>query len=288
MNTRAGTVVPAEVVRLIKGELPNLLRGGTPAAIGVQGGIVRGRMDQYSDIDLVFVFSSNADVRDAIRGKHTDMSGTVWGLHHLRVANLALESWPDARRYVYGYETIPLDDPSGCLASIRDQVQLSQKELHLRTAYLLHKLALREVIYPSQLGVPWRGFKLDDADPWSRRGDYYSAHMRLNQAHDLLVSMIYTVNCRPRPSGKSVHSILHSLPWFPSDVKNALAGLALVATLDDAEYQRRKSCAHDILVACVDRGANIGIVDDNVSERYYSSNGSHLDDADANHPGKPR
>ncbi|WP_405059958.1 hypothetical protein OG474_45515 [Kribbella sp. NBC_01505] len=264
--------------RLIGAALPELLAGTTPVAVGVQGGVARGTADEFSDTDLVFVYRDEESAAGAGRGHFLDEGRRMWGIRHLHLSRLDVARWPDGRRYVYGYETIPYADEDGVLAAICAEARPGRAELGERIAYQVRKIAQRGIAYPDRLPARWRGFDLTEIDPWLARGDLLSAHLRLNQTLELLVGLIYSANGRPRPSAKAVYSILSSLPWYPEAVRAGLSKLAEVRALDEASHASRSRAARAVLIACVDEATRAGLAADDLGAVYAAAKPAPTDD----------
>lgn len=266
-----------DIRALIDDRLPELLGRGAPTALGLQGGFGRNSTDRHSDIDLVVVFGSRHNARDAVRGVHRDRGGQLWDLHHVYADVTDPGKWTDAQRYVYGYETQILDDDEGILRQLCAQARPDRDECRGRIAYAIRKLAQREVVYPPAGVRHWRGFTLDEVDPWLDRGDLLSAHLRLNQALELLVLLVFAVNGRPKPSGKAVYNIMQHLPWFPEALLGLFDQLAVIGKLDAAEHARRRGAARGILIEAVDEGIRRRLVVADMRAVYLRYRGEKTD-----------
>jgi predicted nucleotidyltransferase len=247
-------------------------------AVAFQGAIGRGQADDRSDVDVILAFAGDASAHSSARGERV-LDGLKWSVFHLSLDRVEPKRWSDKQRYAYGFETQVIRDDRGRLASLCRRAHLGP---HERTARLIHgvkKLANRGITYRGAMGG-WRGFDLGDrADTWIRRGDPYAAHARLEQAHRLLVDVLFALAGRPVPSEKIRHHLVAALPR-PGGHAALLHEIARVARLDEDEFERRRGAAVELLSRCVDEADARGHLPEDLGRVYRSAYPSHSDDTE--------
>jgi hypothetical protein len=256
--------------------LPTIPGVRSAEAVAFQGAIGRGEADSESDIDLVLAFGERALATGAARGEHV-VDGVKWSIFHLTLDSVNAKRWSDKQRYAYGFETEPVRDDRGRLGRLCREAHLTADERTGRLVHSIKKLANRGITYRGVLGA-WRGFHLTDrADVWVGRGDLYAAHARIDQAHRLLVNLLYALASRPVPSEKIRHHVVRALPR-PSGHALLLHELGRVAALDEHELDRRVGAAVELLTRCVDAADESGSLPENLARVYHAWFPSHSDD----------
>lgn len=256
--------------------LPALLDPIRPDAVAFQGAIGRGWGDEHSDVDLVLAF--DGDHVPAPRGE-LRVADLKWSIFHLRLDRVDPKRWGDKQRYAYAHETEILFDPSGRLASLCSGARLSDAERTARLVHGIKKLGNRGITYQGRLEVDWRGFHWSDRpDVWLRRGDPYAAHARLDQAHQLLVALLFALAAQPVPSEKTRHHLVRQLTTNPPATTVLLEELALVRVMDGANVWRRIAAAMSLLTACVDEADRRGVLPHDLGAAYTSMSSGHSDD----------
>jgi hypothetical protein len=260
--------------------LPALIRGGRVAAVGLQGGLGRRRVDERSDVDFVLAFRSEDDVEDALRGELT-LDGVKVSAFHVVLDRVDPRRWSDKQRYVYAYETRPVHDREGRLAALCAAAALSRAEQEDRVFHHVKKLGNRGVTYGGRLGFEWLEVRWDDSPRlWVERGDLLSAHLRLNQALDLLVGLLFSINRQPVPSPKWRYHLVMELPWTPPDCAARLSALANADVGSEGDFERRLGVAVALLTEAVDRACANGLLRPGSGRRYWSQFSRHRDDTE--------
>lgn len=277
----------AQVQESLKELWPLLIGNSHPSAVAVQGSIARRAADARSDIDLVCVYPDRCASDGAPTGPVEDPARRVWELRRIHLDELDVESWRPGRRYVYVWETSPLWDPSGHFERIAKLARPTRDEIVSRIAYCIYKLHARDVVY-AERSASWRGISADGVDRWHKKGDLYSAHMRLNQAHELLVELVYLVNQRIRPSPKAVYSILPTLPWFPKSVETGLQTFCMVGTLSLDSYEDRRRAGAELVRILVDEATSRGLTEPDIGSTYRRFHSRAAEDQDASYAGGDR
>jgi hypothetical protein len=72
-----------------------------------------------------------------------------------------------------------------------------------------------------------------------RRGDAVAAAANLNYCLDLIVQLLFAVNCSPVPDVKWRFHRVTNLPWLPKQFQATYPAFIINASLDSNELRRR-------------------------------------------------
>lgn len=249
------------------------------SALAFQGGIGRGKFDRNSDIDILIAFEKDEDSKGVIKG-YQKIDGKGWDIYHLSFDKVSPKKWKDKLRYVYGYETLIVFDKTEKLKQLCKEALLSHDEIMDRTIYKIKKIGNRGITYKGIVNEMWRGIKWDRPELWLERGNEYAAHMRLNQANELLIELIYSINGLPIPSPKWKHHLVTELEWTPSGLKEKLYRASLVLSLTKDHYSIRANVLIDILSECIDRVISVGLLPEDIGAYYIPKYAKNSDNTE--------
>ncbi|MEC0206931.1 hypothetical protein P4H39_30415 [Paenibacillus lautus] len=250
------------------------------SALAFQGGIGRDKFDSLSDIDLLIAFEKIEDSKGIIKGEH-EIDGKKWSIFHLSFDKVSPKQWRDKLRYVYGYETHIFYDRKGKLRKICRDSLLSEEERKERTVYKIKKLGNRGITYRGIVNEDWRGIRWGDQyDLWVFRGDNFAAHMRLNQAVELLIDLIYSINNLPVPSPKWKHHLVTELSWIPEDFRRVLYEASTVIDMTPSDVERRYHCLISIVTQCIEKSIQLDLLPEDIGRYYFPKFSTHSDNTE--------
>ena len=282
MNGAATTAPPADVPameRWARELVPVFAADGVVESVALQGGLGRGHVDELSDIDLLLAFDRPEDVRAAKKGEFA-IDGTKASVWHLCFSRTDPRRWSDKQRYIYAYETRILSDRRGRLGALCAAAPLGDDEQRSRALYYVRKLGNRGLTYHGLMDAEWRGLYWRDR-PAIRRGDALAAHLRLNQAVELLVGLLYVLSGRPVPSPKWRYHLLRQLDWLPADFFPRLTAFTCAAVATEAAHARRVAVGTDLVTECIDRALELSLLPDDMATPWYAAQSVHVDDTEA-------
>lgn len=250
------------------------------SALAFQGGIGRGKFDSLSDIDLLIGFEKLEDSKGIIKGEH-EIDGKKWSIFHLSFDKVSPKQWRDKLRYVYGYETQIFYDRNGKFREICRESLLSEEERKERTVYKIKKLGNRGITYRGIVNEDWRGIRWGDQyDLWVFRGNNFAAHMRLNQAVELLIDLIYSINNLPVPSPKWKHHLVTGLSWIPEDFRRVLYEASTVIDMTPSDVERRYHCLISMVTQCIEKSIQLDLLPEDIGSYYFPKFSTHSDNTE--------
>lgn len=250
------------------------------SALAFQGGIGRGKFDRLSDIDLLIAFDKNDDSSDIIKGEH-EFDEKKWSIFHLSFDKVSPKKWRDKLRYVYGYETQIIFDRHGALNKLCQEALLSEEERADRIIYNIKKLGNRGITYRGIINEEWKGIHWGDPyDLWIVRGCDYSAHMRLNQAIELMIDLIYSINRLPIPSPKWKHHLVTGLQWVPEDFRHNLHEASIINSITSSDVERRYHSLIAIVTQCIERSMQLQLLPEDMGSYYFPKFSIHSDNTE--------
>lgn len=269
-----------EMIKTALSMLPEVLHGAKVDAIGLQGGIGRGYVDELSDIDMVLAFENMDQAAAAAKGELV-IQGHKVSVFQVCYSKVNPKHWQDKQRYLYAFETRIISDPQGRLQQLCRDAMLSPDEQTARLVYMIKKLGNRGITYKGILNDSWRHMYWNDrADLWVQRGDLFAAHIRINQSIELLINLLFTLNGQPVPSSKGKHHLVFTLPWTPPDFQSQLGELVILHAFTAEEFNRRCHLCIDLVTTCIDQADKSGLLPENINDFYYSRYSSHMDNTE--------
>ena len=231
-------------------------------AAGVQGGHGRGKADQFSDIDMVFVFAKRED-REGMLTNSVFFNNEKYDIRHLVVEGL--NKMYGRTRYIYAHETYVLYDKTGEFGKIIGNAHMTEDERCKIIVYVLKKLEKRGITYSGY--SKWRG--LHKKMYWLARGDILSAHMQLTEGIELIATLIFALNNAFLPSPKCRYNILQGLEWLPKNFTDLFVE-SMNVNADVTSFEKRQTALCQLLKSCVDYAEKTLTLPDDIDARYKS------------------
>ena len=240
------------------------------SALAFQGGLGRGKFDSLSDIDLLIGFEKIEDSKGIIKGEHV-IDGKKWSVFHLSFDKVSPKQWRDKLRYVYGYETLIF--MTVMVSSERfAENRYCQKKKEKKELFIKLKIGEPWITYRGIVNEDWRGIRWGDQyDLWVFRGDNFAAHMRLNQAVELLIDLIYSINKLPVPSPKWKHHLVTELSWIPEDFRRVLYEASTVIDMTPSDVERRYHCLISMVTQCIEKSIQLDLLPEDIGSYYFLS-----------------
>jgi predicted nucleotidyltransferase len=250
------------------------------SALAFQGGIGRGKFDSLSDIDLLIAFDKKEDSKGVVKGEK-DIDGKKWSIFHLSFDKVTPKQWREKLRYVYGYETLIFYDRTGRLQELCNESKLSKEEQQERTVYKIKKMGNRGITYKGIVNEEWRGIYWGDRhDLWVIRGDNFAAHMRLSQAVELLIDLMYSLNGLPIPSPKWKHHLVTGLKWMPTDFKQNLYSVSCIHDMSESDVDRRYRLLITLVTQCINHAIYLHLLPEDMGSYYFPKFSTHSDNTE--------
>lgn len=210
--------------------------------IVLQGALVRGFADRFSDVDITtFITSQVKDVRRVVQeignaeqrscGLEVDLE--VHDLDHFRN-----EKWTEIRRWDF-YNSEVAYDPKG---SVREMIA---EKVNVSSTFWLRRVVVSSV-YASWYCCPVEEGQSTLLDVAISRGDLLSAHYYVNYGVELLLQVLFAANHEflPPPKWRMFYS--RKLNWLPSDFNERVALTMIVNELSASDLDRRAICLRQL------------------------------------------
>jgi predicted nucleotidyltransferase len=199
------------------------------------GGLVRGFVDRFSDLDVIVLLDrQDEDLRrriyeiglDEERRSGVEPDLTVHSLEDFRKTKLdEPEKWELSRADV-------VFDPRG------EVKKAFERKLRLGGDFWVRRIAICTE-YLKWYCCPPRKDVGTIAEAWIERGDLASAHYCLNYGVELLVRMLFALNREFLPAPKWRLFYSYSLKWLPEGYKSLIRQALLVNESSVEEHDRR-------------------------------------------------
>jgi len=199
------------------------------------GGLVRGFVDRFSDVDII-VFLSRKD--NGLRKRIRNMG---WEAQRRYGIDVDLEvhfledfkrlKWDEVDRWEFSRAEVVFD-PEGKIQKV-----FSEK-LKVGKGFWIKRIVVCGE-YVKWYACPPKKDMGTVSECWVERGDLVSAHYCLNYAVDLLVRIVYALNKEFLPAPKWRIFYSHSLKWLPKNYRRLLGEAMLVKSFSKKELNRR-------------------------------------------------
>jgi len=212
------------------------------AGIVFIGGIVRGFVDRFSDLDII-VFLSNRDER--LRRQIYNM-----GLDEERCSDIDIDlevhfledfkrwKWDDADKWEFSKSEIVFDPQGEIKKVFREKSEVSKdfwvKRIVVSAEYLKWYCCPPRV----EVGTV--------AETWIDRGNLVAAHYCLNYAIDLLIRLVFALNNEFLPAPKWRMFYSYSLKWQPMNYKKLIKEAMLIRSFSARDFNRRLKTIREI------------------------------------------
>lgn len=185
------------------------------AGIVFIGGLVRGFVDKFSDIDVIVFLSKMANglkrkVRD-IGLDEGNRSGLDIDLEIHLLSDFAMRKWDEMSMWEFSRAEIVFD-PKG------DVSRLFEKKLKISESFWIKRIAVYAE-YLKWYCCPPKEEVGTIAEAWIKRGNLASAHYCLNYSVDLVLKLMFALNKEFLPAPKWRVFYSYNLKWLPSNYK---------------------------------------------------------------------
>lgn len=206
------------------------------------GGISRGFVDKYSDLDVtIFLEKKNDNLRRSVGQIGHDeqkRTGIDVDLEVHPLEDFRRRRWTEVDRWDFAVVKVVFD-PTGKVAKMISAKLSVPDEFWVRRVVLCSE---RMKWYCCPPGEDARTI----AEAAVERGDLATAHYCISYGLDLLLGLLFALNKAflPPPKWRIIYS--RDLPWHPTDYENALRQLLEVKNLSRKDLERRLGLIRDL------------------------------------------
>ena len=206
------------------------------------GGLVRGFVDKYSDIDVIVLLDKN-DRSLRTRAYNIGLSGKKrYGIdidlevHFLE--DFRKWKWGEAGRWEFSKAKVAFDPKGKIKESLREK-------LHLPTDFWIKRIAVCTE-YMKWYCCPLEEGNGTISEAWVKRGDLACAHYCLNYGVELAVRTLFALNKQFLPAPKWRLFYSHSLTWLPESYEKLVKQAMIINEFSIEEYNRRSRTIKDL------------------------------------------
>ena len=215
----------------------DLMRVESVVGIIFHGGLTRGYVDRFSDIDIdVIIEKEDNDVRESIYGiasQHSRRTGLDIDLSVLSLRHFLEKEFDDSAKWDYS-RAIVRYDPKGIIQKIlTEKIAIRREELVKRI--------VENSLYLQWYCCPVNEEELSISEAWISRGDPVSAHYALNHSIELMLNLLYALNRRHTPPAKWRVFYSYKLPWKPKMYEKLLKDALRIEDFSYEDLKRRLS-----------------------------------------------
>ncbi len=206
------------------------------AGIVFIGGLIRGFVDGYSDVDIIVLLNGkNEMLKKSISKLGPDeqkRSRVDVDLEVHFFEDFARVKWNETDRWDFSQAQIAFD-PRGKVD------RLFKNKLRVHKGFWTKRIVtyaeyLKWYCCPSKEGVG------TIAEAWIARGDLASAHYCLSYSLDLMISVLFALNRSFLPPQKWRIYYSYSLKWLPKNYRRLVEEVMLVKSLSEEDLKRRQ------------------------------------------------
>ncbi len=228
------------------------------------GGLVRGFVDKYSDLDIVVIISEGEQLREKLYSLSSDIakqSHVDVDLEIHFVDDFRKRKWDEIDRWEFSAAKIVFD-PKGMMKEILERKLTMSKRFWTR----------RIVIYAEYLKwyccPPKRGIGTI-AESWVKRGDLFSAHYCLSYAADLALKLTFALNKKHLPAAKWRLFYACRLKWKPRNFERLFKESTRIEDFSMRDLDRRLKAIREMWLSIMPRIRDeVGLSLDESSEYY--------------------
>jgi len=205
------------------------------AGIVFIGGLVRGFVDKFSDLDII-VFLSKRD--EHLRKQISDLGmneqkrlGIDVDLEVHFLEDFKRQRWDEADKWEFSRAKIVFD-PEGEIKKVFGQKLELPKDFWIKRIVVCGE-------YLKWYCCPPREEVGTVAESWIERGDLVAAHYCLNYAADLLVKIIFALNREFLPAPKWRMFYSYSLKWQPMNYKKLIKEAMIMRSFSARDFNKR-------------------------------------------------
>ncbi len=199
------------------------------------GGLTRGFVDKYSDLDMMVLFNNDDPFAkgflESLSAQHEDRSGLAIDIETYFLDEYLDREWPEYLRWDLSNAVYAFDRQG----EVQHRVQ---RKLHLDDEAWKRKLA-HPLVYLSWYCCPTAEYIPSMVDLWQDRGHHLSVQYSVSYCVELLIQAIYWLNRSYLPAPKWRLFYIRNLRWKPDDIESLLEEALLVKEISDTDARRR-------------------------------------------------
>jgi predicted nucleotidyltransferase len=206
------------------------------------GGLVRGFVDKFSDVDII-VFLSKRD--EHVRKQISDLGmdeqkrlGIDVDLEVHFLEDFKRWKWDEVDKWEFSRAEIVFD-PKGEIKNVFREKLRVPKSFWVKRIVVCGEY-LKWYCCPPKKDVG------TVAECWIERGDLVSAHYCLNYAVDLLVRIVFALNREFLPAPKWRIFYSYGLKWLPENYRRILGEAMLVKSFSVKDFGRRLRAVREL------------------------------------------
>jgi predicted nucleotidyltransferase len=229
------------------GELLKRKIGSCEGVSGIvfMGGLVRGFVDKYSDVDVIVLLKErNESLRERIRKIGSDeqgRSGVDVDLEVHFLEDFRARKWNEVARWDFSHVRIVFD-PEG------EVQELFKTKLSVPNSFWLKRVVVCGEYVGWYCCSPKGNNDQTLAEIWVDRGDLLSAHCCLNYALTLFNRIIFALNREFLPPPKWEMFYSYSLNWLPPSYERLVGEALTVRSLSKPDLNRRLKATRELWV----------------------------------------
>ncbi len=240
---------------------------GTPevAAVIYIGGLARGRMDRFSDLDIIaLLYEESRQARDGIASFVKDSSeGRLdIDLEVHTLEHFTAHERNEIFRWDLSHCRLAYDREGRADALIRDIVHMSETDWKDRT--VLQVMLLQWYIFPGDgyLSLP---------EVWRERGDMRAAHHCLDFGIGLVMDLLFALNRQFVPPAKWKLEYLQELAELPDGIDAAISEAMITKAFDEKELERRLAVLRSLWEPLMEMAERkVGMDQEQMTQHYVS------------------
>lgn len=231
------------------------------------GGLVRGFVDEYSDLDIVVLISGGEKLREKLYSLSSDVARQLHvdvDLEIHFVDDFRKRKWDEIDRWEFSRAQIVFD-PKGTMKEILDH-KLTMPEGFWTRRVVTYAEYLKWYCCPPKRGIG------TIAESWVKRGDLFFAHYCLSYAADLVLKLTFALNKEHLPAAKWRLFYSHRLKWKPRKFERLFKESMKIEDFSTKDFARRLNAIREMWLSIVPRIRDeVGLSIDKSSE-YYVEN----------------
>ena len=204
-------------------------------SIVFMGGLVRGFMDKYSDIDImVFLDKEDRVLARWIRQMGSDVqrfTGVDVDLEVHPFEHLRNHKWNEIDRWSFAKSEIVYDPKGKTRRLFEDKLRFSDDFWVRRVVVCCEHLKWYCCPPEEDMGTM--------AEAWIDRGDLLSAHYCLTYSIDVMLRIIFALNKEFVPPQKWTVFYSYGLKWLPKDYEKLLTEAMTIKGMSKDNFERR-------------------------------------------------
>jgi hypothetical protein len=202
------------------------------------GGLATGTVDEFSDIDLALFVQSIR--KNRIRTGESSYDGFDVEVLVFEYEHEFGSTWSDVQQEAFSKHILLFDRHGRIAGLIAAKTKYNKSRARRRIIDIIFQLAWLGIADARYQGKLRRGYHWSlPPDLMLRRGDAVAAAANLNYCLDLIVQLLFAVNCSPVPDVKWRFHRVTNLPWLPKQFQATYPAFIINASLDSNELRRR-------------------------------------------------